>query len=166
MALEGVPASTQSDGRWRITAVEDGDDATSAAVLEAASPITYGITAGGWNHTINQATVEDKRLTLIQDLSRPGKVSETLEVTVVESASTTSADQILLALSVSQEEVQFVVRRAVANGDVHAAGQKADIVTGVVGVRRPDAPVENGVDTAKYGVFITKPTVRNVTLVA
>lgn len=166
MALENVPASTQSDGRWRITAVDEGENAASVAILEAASPITYGIVAGGWNHTINQATIEDKRLTLIQDLSRPGKVSETLEVTVVESASMTSADQILLALSVSQEEVQFVVRRAVANGDAHATGQKADIITGVVGVRRPDAPVENGVDTAKYGIFITKPTERNVTLVA
>lgn len=166
MALEPVPASSQSDGRWRITAVEGGDDAKSVAVLEAATPITYGITAGGWNHSISQATVEDKRLTLDQDLARPGKTSETLEVTVVESASLASADQVLLALSESQEEVQFTVRRAVANGDAHAVAQKADIITGVVGVRRPDAPVENGVDTAKYGVFITKPTQRNVSLVA
>lgn len=166
MALEGVPASSQSDGRWRITNVDGDLDATSVAVLDAGEPITYGITAGGWDHQINQDTVEDKRLTLLQDLSRPGKVKETLNVTVVYSASPTSADAILQALSESQEETQFVVRRAVDNGDAHAVAQKADIITGVVGVRRPDAPVENGVDTAQYGVFITKPTRRNVSLVA
>lgn len=166
MALEPVPASSQSDGRWRITAVEGEEDATSAAVLEAASPITYGITAGGWDHQVTQAQVADPRLTLMQDLSRPGKISETLTVTVVESASMTSAHQVLLALSESQEEVQFAVRRAVANGDVHEVGQKADIITGVVGVYRPDAPVENGVDTGQFSISITKPTRRNVTLVA
>lgn len=168
MAAENVPASTQSDGRWRITNIASGSNAKSVAILNGvgAKPITYGITAGGWDHQTTQATVEDKRLTLIQDLSRPGKVSETLNVTVVASEDAASADRVLQALSVSQVESQFVVRRAVANADTHATGQIADIITGVVGVRRPDAPVENGVDTAQYQIFITKPTERDVTLVA
>lgn len=166
MVDELVPASTQSDGRWRITNVVGGVDATSVAVLDAGKPITYGIVAGGWDHQVTQATVEDKRLTLIQDLSRPGKVTETLEITVVGSEDVASADRILAGLAVSGAESQFAVRRAVANGDEHEVGQLADIITGVVGVRRPDAPVENGVDTAKYGVYITKPTERDVVLVA
>lgn len=168
MAAENVPASTQSDGRWRITNLPTGSNAKSVAILNGgtAKPITYGIVAGGWNHTVNQATVEDKRLTLIQDLSRPGKVSETLEVTVVESDDVASADRILAGLAASQVESQFVVRRAVSNADTHAVAQRVDIVTGVVGVRRPDAPVENGVDTAKYSIYITKPTERDAVLVA
>lgn len=168
MAAEIVPASTQSDGRWRITNLPSGSNAKSVAILNGgtAKPITYGITAGGWNHTVNQATVEDKRLTLIQDLSRPGKVTEALEVTVVESDDAASADRILSALAASQAESQFVVRRAVANADTHAVGQRADVITGVVGVRRPDAPTENGVDTAKYAIYITKPTERDAVLVA
>ena len=168
MAAELVPASTQSDGRWRITNVPSGSNAKSVAILNGATskPLTYGIAAGGWNHTTNQSTVEDKRLTLVQDLSRPGKLTETLEITVVESDDAASADRILSGLAASQAESQFVVRRAVANADTHAVGQRADVITGVVGVRRPDAPVENGVDTAKYTVFITKPTDRDVTLVA
>ncbi|MGW9268327.1 phage tail tube protein [Microbacterium sp. NPDC055599] len=168
MAAETVPASTQSDGRWRITNLPSGSNAKSVAILNGgtAKPITYGITAGGWNHTVNQATVEDKRLTLIQDLSRPGKVTEALEVTVVESDDAASADRILSALAASQAESQFVVRRAVANADTHAVGQRADVITGVVGVRRPDAPTENGVDTAKYAIYITKPTERDAVLVA
>lgn len=166
MADELVPASSQSDGRWRITQVEGSADATSVAILTAGKAITYGIIAGGWAHEVTQATVADPRLTLIQDLSRPGKVSETLNVTVVYSPDLNSADAILQGLSVSQLESQFVVRRAVDNGDAHEVGQIADIITGVVGVRRPDAPVENGVDTAQYTIFITKPTERNVALVA
>lgn len=168
MAAENVPASSQSDGRWRITNVPSGSNAKSVAILNGgtAKPITYGITAGGWDHQVTQATVEDKRLTLIQDLSRPGKVSETLNVTVVSSDDSASTDRILQGLSVSQAESQFVVRRAVANADTHATGQIADVITGVVGVRRPDAPVENGVDTAQYAIYITKPTDRDVTLVA
>lgn len=168
MVVENVPASTQSDGRWRITNVPGGSNAKSVAILNAApaKPITYGIVAGGWDHQVTQATVEDKRLTLIQDLARPGKVAETLNVTVVASTDPASADRILAGLSASQAESQFVVRRAVANGDTHAVAQLADIITGVVGVRRPDAPVENGVDTAQYTLYSTKPTDRDVALVA
>lgn len=168
MPLENVPASTQSDGRWRITQVPSGSNAKSVAILNGATakPVTYGIVAGGWDYQRNQATVEDKRLTLVQDLSRPGKVTETLEITVVESADVGSADRILAALAESQVETQFLVRRAQANGDAHATGQKGDILTGVVGVRRPQAPVENGVDTAKYSLFFTKPTETDVALVA
>lgn len=168
MAAENVPASSQSDGRWRITNLPSGSNAKSVAILNGgtAKPITYGIVAGGWNHSVNQATVEDKRLTLIQDLSRPGKVTETLEVTVVESDDVASADRILAGLAASQVESQFVVRRAVANDAVHAVAQRADIITGIVGVRRPDAPVENGVDTAKYSIHPTKPTERDAVLVA
>lgn len=168
MPLENTPASSQSDGRWRITNVPTGSNAKSIATLNGATakPITYGLTADGWDRQITQATVEDKRLTLIQDLTRPGKVSESVNVKVVESSDPNSADAILKGLSASQVESQFVVRKGVANGDTHATGQIVDIITGVVGVRRPDAPVENGVDTAQYTIYQTKPAERDVALVA
>lgn len=168
MAAENVPASSQSDGRWRITNVPSGSNAKSVAILNGgtAKPITYGLTADGWGHQITQATVEDRRLTLLQDLSRPGRISETANLKVVQSKDASSADMILKALSESGAESQFVVRRGVANADTHATGQTADIIAGVVGVRRPDAPAENGVDTAQYTLYITKPTERDVTLVA
>lgn len=168
MALENTPASSQSDGRWRITNVPIGSNAKSVAILNGASAkaITYGLTADGWDRQISQATVEDKRLTLIQDLTRPGKVTETVNTKVVESSDVASADQILKGLSESQAESQFVQRKGVANADTHAVGQVVDILTGVVGVRRPDAPVENGVDTAQYTIYLTKPTERDVVLVA
>jgi len=168
MAVEPTPASIQSDGNWRITNVPADVNAKSVAILNGtgAKAITYGLTADGFTSTVAQATVEDKRLTLPQDLSRPGKVTETAELKAVASVTDGSADQVLLALSQSGAESQFVVRRGVSNSAVHATGQLADIITAVVGVRRPDAPTENGVDTATYSLFITKPTDRQVTLVA
>lgn len=168
MVLENTPLSSQSDGRWRITNVPSGSNAKSVAILNGgtAKAITYGLTSDGWDRQVTQATVEDKRLTLIQDLTRPGKVSETVNIKVVASDDADSADQVLKALSAAQSESQFVQRQGVANSLTHATGQTADILTGVVGVRRPDAPVENGVDTAQYTLYLTKPTERDVTLVA
>ena len=168
MALEAVPASTQSDGKWLIWNVPTGSNALSVAILNGATakPVTYGLTADGFDHQTTQATVEDKRLTLIQDLSAPGRVTETLNLKVVASADVASADQILTALAASGVETQFTVRRAVDNATTATVGQKVDLITGRVGVRRPDAPVENGVDTAQFQVFISKPTQRQVALVA
>jgi hypothetical protein len=168
MALETVPGSVQSDGKWRITNVPVGSNAKSVAILNGgtAKAITYGLTATGWSHTKTQATVEDKRLTLIQDLSRPGRITETLEITAVVSSDADSADAILTALSVSGAVSQFLVRTAVDNSVIHTVGQKADLLTGVVGVRRPVAPTENGVDTVQFSFYFTAPTESQVTLVA
>lgn len=165
---ENIPTSSQSDGRWRITNVPGGEDATSVAVLNGATAktLTYGLTADGWDRQISQATVEDKRLTLMQDLTRPGKTAETVNLKVVESADPASADAVLKGLSASQAESQFVQRRGVGNATTHEVDQVVDILTGIVGVRRPDAPVENGVDTAQYTLYLTKPTQSDVALVA
>jgi hypothetical protein len=168
MAAETVPASTQSDGKWRITNVPTGSNAKSVAILNGvtAKPITYGLTADGWNHSKTQGTVEDKRLTLIQDLTRPGRITESLEIRCVASSVADSADAILSALSTSGAETQFIVRRAIDNATTHVVAQIADLLTGVIGVRRPDAPTENGVDTVSYTFYFTKPTENQVSLVA
>jgi hypothetical protein len=168
MALESAPLSTQSDGKWRITNVPSGSNAKSVAILNGgtATAITYGLTADGWNHSKSQATVEDKRLTMVQDLSRPGRITESLEIKAVASTDAASADAILSALAASGAESQFLVRRAVDNATTHTVGQKGDLLTGIVGVRRPDAPVENGVDTVSFTFYFTQPTQDQVTLVA
>lgn len=164
MALESTPASTQSDGKWRITFVPSGSNALSVAIINGGTskPLTYGFTPDGFNWSTTQATVEDKRLTLVQDLSRPGKITETLEVKYVASADSGSADAVLVA----GLEGQLNVRRGVDNATTATIGQKADVITFVAGAKRPDAPVENGVDTISQTLYITSPTVRGGTLVA
>jgi hypothetical protein len=167
MAFENIPASIQSDGNWRITNVPSGSNAKSVAILNGATAkaITYGLTADGYTSEITQATVPDARLTLRQDLSRPGKVTATAGFKAVASTTVDSADQVLKALSLSGVESQFLVRRGVANDAAHAVAQVGDLLTGIVGVRRPTPPTENGVDTAEYALFLTKP-IEEVTLVA
>jgi hypothetical protein len=164
MALEPVPASTQSDGKWRITYVPSSANALSVAALigATAKPLTYGFTPDGFAWTITQAVVEDKRLTLLQDLSRPGKTTETLEVKYVASEEPTSASAILP----QGTEGKLNVRRGIDNAIVPTVGQKADVITFIAGAQRPDAPTENGLDTISQTLYITAPTVRNGVLVA
>lgn len=164
MAIEQTPASTQSDGKWRITYVPAASNALSVAILNGGTskPLTYGFTADGFNWSTSQATVDDKRLTLVQDLSRPGRITETLEVKYVRSATTDSADAVLIEGLAGQ----LNVRRAVDNATIATVAQKADVITFVAGVKRPDPPTENGVDTISQTLYITAPTVRDGVLVA
>jgi len=162
MAAEPVVASTGSDGRWRVAFVAAADDPTSVADLDAGDLITYSLTADGFNPSTTQTKAEDKRLTLIQDLSRQGRVTEDLEVTYVRSTDSGSAHAVLVA----NTEGYIVVRRGVDNATAWTIGQKVDIYTIEAGVQRPNAPVENGVDTLSSTLFITAPTRYGVTLVA
>jgi len=145
--------------------VPSGSNAKSAAILNGATAkkITYSFTADGFNYAISQAETEDKRLTLDQDLTRPGRKKETLEVKYVRSSATDSADQ-LLAEGTS---AQFAVRYGVTNAtDATATTQKVDIITFTAGAKRPDPPVENGVDTVSQTIFITAVTQRDQAVVA
>lgn len=164
MALETVPQSTQSDGRWRITYVPPAANALSVAILGGvtAKPLTYSFTPDGFNWATTQATVDDKRLTLTQDLSRPGKKTETLEVKYVASTDPGSAAVLL----VEGTEGKLNVRRGVDNAAAYVVAQLADVISFVAGAQRPDAPTENGLDTISQTLYITSPTVRGAALVA
>lgn len=163
MPLDNVPQSSQSDGRWKIAFVPSGS-ALSVAILNAVTTInvTYSFTPDGFAWDTTQATVEDKRLTLVQDLSRPGKVSETLNLKYVDSADVASA----AALFPAGTEGKFVVRRGIDNAVAWTAAQKVDVISFIAGAQRPDAPTENGLDTISQQAFITAPTVRKGVLVA
>lgn len=160
--FDPVPQSSQSDGRWKIGYVPKGDNALSLAVLKAAKNLTYSFTPDGFQLARTQATVNDPRLTLIQILSRPGKVTETLALKYVESLDPASASMILE----DGLEGQFVIRRGVDNSTDWAVGQIVDVITFVLGVERPDPPTENGVDTISRDAFITDVTKSKQKIVA
>lgn len=164
MALDPVAASSQSDGRWKIAYVPSGSAANSVAIINGGTSkaLTYSFTADGFNWTLTQATVEDKRLTLVQDLSRPGKVTEVLEVKYVDSTDTGSAAVVLAAGTAGQ----LTVRRGVDNATAWTVAQTVDIITFVAGVPRHDPPTENGLDTVSQTLYITAPTQRGVSLVS
>lgn len=160
MALDTVPTSSQSDGRWKIAFVDIADDPTSVADIIAGDDVTYSFTADGFDWQITETLTEDKRLTLDQDLSAPGRTTETLNLRYVDSVTAGSA-AVLFTYGL---EGYFVVRRGVANATEWTAAQKADIITVRLGKQRPDAPVENGVDTISQQAGITDVTQQKVTL--
>lgn len=164
MALDPVPASSQSDGRWKIAYLPTASNPLSVAALNGGTSkaMTYSFTADGFNYGITQASVPDKRLTLVQDLSRPGKTTETLETKYVDSADANSAAVLLPAGTTGQ----FIVRRGTDNATAWTIGQKVDVITFISGAQRPDAPTENGLDTISQTQYITAPTVRQGVLVA
>lgn len=162
MATQPVPASSQSDGRWRIAYTDSSADPLSAVDLDAGEQLTYSFTPDGFNWTTTQATVTDGRLTLDQDLSRPGKKTETLEVRYVDSVDVTSAAVILA----EGTEGFLTVRRGVSEDTVWTAAQNVDVITFIAGAQRPDAPTENGVDTISQTLYITAPTQRGAVVTA
>lgn len=162
MAAEDVVASTGSDGRWRVGFTALADNPLSVADLIAGDLLTYSLTADGFDHQVTQATAEDKRLTLIQDLSRPGRVTEALNIKYVRSTDAGSAH----ALLVQGTEGHLTIRRGVANATEWTIGQEVDVITFEAGVQRPDAPVENGVDTISQTLYITAVTQYDATLIA
>lgn len=162
--IDPVAQSSQSDGRWKIAFVPKASNPLSVAVLKGATArnLTYSFTPDGFNLSRTQATVNDPRLTLVQILSRPGKVTETLELKYVASEDANSADQVLT----DGLEGSFVIRRGTDNATDWTIAQKVDVITFVLGVRRPDAPVENGVDTVSRTAFISAVTQSQAALVA
>lgn len=165
MALETVPASSQSDGRWRVTYLPStAPNPLSIATLNGgtAKPLTYSFTPDGFNYTIAQETVADPRLTLIQNLSRPGKKTETLETKFVASSDAGSAAAILTEGVAGY----LVIRRGVDAATDYTVGQKVDVITFLAGADRPDAPAENAVDTISKTLYITEVTQRQATTVA
>jgi hypothetical protein len=168
MALDPIPTSFQSDGLWTVTYVPTGSNPLSAAILNGSSAkdITYNLTSDGFTYAVTQATVDDKRLTLVQDLSRPGKTTETLSIKYVDSKDAASLAVLFAPVSGVYLAGFFVIRRGVANGTAYATGDIVDVITFQLGVQAPDAPAENGLDTITQGVYITSATQRKVPVVA
>lgn len=162
MAQESVPLSVAYDDNLRIAFVPSGSNAKSVAIL-AASPVkdlTYSLKT--FNHTATQAEITDPRLTLKQVLSKPGKVTETLEVQYVFGD---AADVAQVALTEGTKG-SIVARYSVPNATVWTVAQKVDILTIECGKQRRDAPVENGVQTVTQTLYITAVTQADIALVA
>lgn len=160
MAEEAVPQSVNSDDNLRITVTSLAEDPLSAAILEAADHLTYSLKT--WNLTETQATIEDKRLSLSQDLKRPGRKSFTCEVQYV------FGDDGDVAATVLTEgfEGHATVRYSIPNETAWTAAQVADVVTFKAGAQRKDPPVENGVQTITQELFVTAVVQKDAAITA
>lgn len=161
MALETVPLSVNSDGNLRITRVATGSNPLSAAVLVAGDDLTYSLKTFNLNET--EAEVSDPRLTLEQDLTRPGKTKFTCEVNYIFGDAGDVAASVLTQGSTGILSIRY----SVPNETEWAAAQIADrVVTYVAGAQRIDPPVENGVQTITQMLYVTAVVLKDQTIVA
>lgn len=163
MALEAIPGSVSTPGNLRIAFVPSGNP-LSVTVLTAdtTKDLTYSLTPDGFNRTIGQDTIDDPRLTLLQKLSKPGGVTETLEITWVY-----GTDDDVARVALAPNTTGFIIARyAVPNETAWTAAQVVDKLTIQAGQPRKNAPADNGVFTATQTIFLTAPTEYDAVLAA
>jgi len=160
MAAEAVPVSVNSDDNLRITAVAAADSAKSVAKLAAGDDLTYSLIS--FNRTTAEATVNDPRLTLGQQLSRPGKTTETIEVKGIFG----DTNDVAYKECTPGTILNVAVRYSIPNSTAWTAAQVADILHVKMGARRKDAPVENGVQTYTQSWYPISLTEEDAAIVA
>jgi hypothetical protein len=160
MAAEAVPQSVNWDDNLRITWTAEADDPKSAADLIAGVDLTYSLKT--LTRTINEARIEDPRLTLKQILERPGKVTEQVEVQYVFGD---DAD-VAAATLIQGAKGHLTLRYSIPNSTTWAAAQVVDVITVECGKQRKDSPVENGVQTLTQTLFVIDITEDDVAVAA
>jgi hypothetical protein len=160
MAAEAVPQSVNWDDNLRITWTAEAEDPKSAADLIAGVDLTYSLKT--LTRTINEARIEDPRLTLKQILERPGKVTEQVEVQYVFG----DVADVAAATLVQGTKGHLTLRYSIPNATAWAAAQIVDVITVECGKQRKDSPVENGVQTITQTLFVIDTTEDDVALAA
>jgi hypothetical protein len=152
MAAEAVPQSVNWDDNLRITWTAEAEDPKSAADLLAGVDLTYSLKS--LTRTINEARIEDPRLTLKQILERPGKVTEQVEVQYVFG----DDGDVAAATLVQGTKGHLTLRYSIPNSTAWTAAQIVDVITVECGKQRKDSPVENGVQTITQTLFVVDAT--------
>lgn len=167
MALETTPGSVATDGNlslWFVPYVALANPA-SKAVLDAGTTkrITYSLTPDGFAHTVDEATVEDGRLTLRQQLQQAGVITDTLELSYVYGATDDVARVALTEGTLGWIVARYAVDNAAA---VTVTTQKVDILPIRCGVQRKSAPARNATFVIMQKQFITGTVLRDQAVVA
>lgn len=152
--LEQTPPAVSSDGTLTVwilpkSAITDVT-AIPVSALDEALRVTYSMTTDGYQRTTSQETQTDERLTLRDVPELPGSVTNSLEVTYVHG----SDDDVMDPLVTEGDEVYVVERRAVDNAVAPAASQTGDLIAGVWGKPRKNAPTRNGNWTKTAKLFV------------
>jgi len=159
MTAEAIPLSVNSDDNLRVTRTDFADNPLSVAILEAGEDLTYSLVTLGIAET--QATITDKRVSLKQNLERPGKTTVAIEVQYVFGDDDDVAGSVLTEGSTGH----LTLRYSLANSTAWTAAQIADTVAFTAGAQRKDAPVENGLQTITQTLFVSALLKKDQTIV-
>lgn len=164
--LEETPGSVATDGNLTLWFVPFGEAVipTSKAVLDGVTTkrITYSLTPDGFAHTIDEATIEDGRLTLRQALQAAGTVTDNLELSYVYGAT----DDVARVALTEGAKGWIVARYAVPNETDVTVAEKVDVLPIRCGVQRKSAPARNAVFTIMQKQFVTGTVLRDQAVVA
>ena len=149
MTAEAIPLSVNSDDNLRVTRTNFADNPLSVAILDAGDDLTYSLSTLGISET--QVSIPDKRVSLKQDLQRPGKTTVAIEVQYVFGDDGDVAGATLTEGSTGN----ITLRYSIANSTAWATAQVADTLAYTAGAQRKDAPVENGLQTISQTLYIS-----------
>lgn len=158
MAAETVPISVNSDDNLRIGYSALAANPKSVAALTV--DLTYSLKT--LNLTETQADIPDPRLSLSQQLSRPGRKTFACEVQYIFG----DTGDVAAATLLEGTEGHLTLRYSVPNSTAWTAAQVADVITFKAGAQRKDPPVENGVQTITQTLYVTAVVEKDVALVA
>ena len=167
MTLEATPGSVATDGYLSLWFVPYGVgvNPASKAIIDGVSTkrITYSLTPDGFAHTIDEATIEDGRLTLRQALQKAGVITDNLELSYVYGATDDVARVALTENATGWIVARYAVDNAAA---VTVTTDKVDILPIRCGVQRKSAPARNAVFTIMQKQYITGTVLRDQPVVA
>jgi hypothetical protein len=162
------PTSITGDGNvkvsWVVTIANTATPA-SATELNAVSSVDLSeyLTGDGFMPDTGEDEVVDARLSTTQNFTRPGRISESLELQYVWQAQGTPTDNKAFTTLTYKAAGFVVVRWGVAYGTAFASGNKVDVYPAVCGIQRKQPPEANGILKVKQKIFVSSSVVRGAT---
>jgi hypothetical protein len=164
------PASVPADGNLKVAFVATiaVPGAPTEAELTAGSveDLSCYLTGTGYNPSTDEQTITDERLCSRATFERPGRYSDSLEVTYVFNPDSPGDDVAYQTLAYL-EEGYIVTRWGVPYETAFAAGDIVDVTPVQCGIQRKQPGAANSVLMAMQKLFIPSPGVqRDVTVAA
>lgn len=162
------PMSIAADGNVKVAFVTTLTSTTAPVVTQvtAGTDITEYVTGDGLNHSVEQAEISDDRLSSIQTLQRPGRVTDTVELTYVYQTQGSPTDNEAYEDLAEDTDGFLVIRYGDPFSDAFAAADVVDVVPVTCGVQRKMPPEANSVLRVMQRLFVTGTVVRDAVIAA
>lgn len=166
-----TPVSNLADGNVKVTFVPTltSTTAPSAAELNGGTAVDLScyLTADGYAPGVDESVITDDRLCSTQTFEKPGRYSDSLEMTYVfrqqdASGTDNKAFHTLAHLTTGY----IVVRWGATYSDAFAATDVVDVIPVQAGIQRKQPPEANSVLKIMQKMFITNTVERDAVVAA